>query len=818
METQNGSQPERFHPRADWGLTEQQADQRRSQGLSNGSGAIKTQSEKQILLKNILTPFNILNFILAGMVLAVGSFKNMLFLGVIFCNILIGSFQEIRAKRTIDKLSLIAAPKAKVIREGKILEITVEEIVLDDILLLSSGGQVCADAILLEGECEVNESLITGESDPVYKKPGDLVLSGSFIVSGSCRAQSEHVCSDNYANQITNSAKYVKRPNSEIMFWINRIIKWLGIALLPIGILLFCKQYFLTDSGLQDTVVSVVAALVGMIPEGLVLLTSVVLAVSVIRLSSHKTLVQELFCIETLARVDTLCLDKTGTITEGCMQVDELLPLSGTETRYAQDALASLASSLTDSNPTFLAVKDHFSNAPGWNCVETRPFSSARKWSGASYSDMGTFVMGAAEFILKEKAEALRPQIETYSQTGQRVLLLAHSPLPFREKELPEDLSPLALVVLSDKIRAEAPRTLRYFADQGVDLKVISGDNAVTVANIAKKAGLENADQFIDASTLHTEEELAKAASCYSVFGRVTPQQKLSLVKALKAQGHTVAMTGDGVNDVLALKEADCSIAMASGSDAARTVSQLVLLDSNFASMPRVVQEGRRSINNLQRSASLFLVKSIFSAILALCFIFLPADYPFQPIQMTLISALTIGAPSFILALEPNRERIRGKFIVNVVQKSLPAALTMVLNILLLTAIHSYLGFSQEQFSTMAVILTGVTSLMMLYKVCTPFNLLRGALSLIMTLAFILAIVFFSWFFSLTPLNLPMILTLMMLFLFAVCAMSLFLHLIDYILVPQLDQISIEFRRQSRILGVMRKKLFRKFKKRRRHP
>lgn len=818
MEIQSSPQPERFFPNADWGLTQQQVQQRCAQGLSNDSGAIKTQSEKQILLKNILTPFNILNFILAGMVLAVGSFKNMLFLGVIFCNILIGSFQEIRAKRTIDKLSLIAAPKAKVIREGSIQEITIEEIVLDDVLLLSSGGQICADAILLEGECEVNESLITGESDPVYKKPGDLVLSGSFVVSGSCRARTEHVGADNYANQITNSAKYVKRPNSEIMFWINRIIKWLGIALLPIGILLFCKQYFLTDSGLQDTVVSVVAALVGMIPEGLVLLTSVVLAVSVIRLSSHKTLVQELFCIETLARVDTLCLDKTGTITEGSMQVDELLPLAGTETRYAEDALASLASSLTDSNPTFLAIQAHFSKAPGWHCVETRPFSSARKWSGASFADMGTFVMGAAEFILKEEAETLRPQIESYSQTGQRVLLLAHSPQSFREKELPEELSPLALVVLSDKIRPEAPRTLRYFADQGVDLKVISGDNAVTVANIAQKAGLENAGRYIDASTLHTEEELAQAASCYSVFGRVTPQQKLSLVKALKAQGHTVAMTGDGVNDVLALKEADCSVAMASGSDAARTVSQLVLLDSNFSSMPRVVQEGRRSINNLQRSASLFLVKSIFSAILALCFIFLPADYPFQPIQMTLISALTIGAPSFILALEPNRERIRGKFIVNVIQKSLPAALTMVLNILLLTAIHSYLGFSQEQFSTMAVILTGTTSLMMLYKVCTPFNLLRGALSLTMTLAFILAIVFFGWFFSLTPLNLPMILTLMMLFLFSVCAMSLFLHLIDYILVPRLDQISMGFRRQSRILGIMQKKLFRKFKKRHRHP
>ena len=809
----------RFSPSPSTGLTAAQVEERFSQGLSNDSGTIKTQSEKQIILKNIITPFNILNFILAGMILAVGSFKNMLFMGVILSNILIGSIQEIRAKRTIDKLSLIAAPRVHVVRDGQVTEIAVERIVLDDVLLLSAGGQVCADCVVLDGECEVNESLLTGESDPIVKKPGDMLLSGSFVVSGACRAKAEHVGADNYASQITNSAKYVKKPNSEILFWINRIIKWVGFAILPIGVLLFCKQYFLTDSGIQDSVVSTVAALVGMIPEGLVLLTSVVLAVSVIRLSAHKTLVQELFCIETLARVDTLCLDKTGTITEGCMQVDEVIPLAKIDGKYLEQALAALGSNLTDSNPTFLAVKNRFAIDPGWPCEEIRPFSSARKWSGAYFSGVGAFVMGAGEFILKEKFEPFRERAEQYSRKGQRVLLLAYSENNFPGKELPPGLKPMALLLLSDKIREEAPKTLRYFADQGVDLKVISGDNAVTVSNIAQKAGMDNAGRYVDATTLKTEEDIRRAARTYSVFGRVTPQQKLSLVKALKADGHTVAMTGDGVNDVLALKEADCSVAMASGSDAARTVSQLVLLDSNFASMPRVVQEGRRSINNLQRSASLFLVKSIFSAILALCFIFIPTDYPFEPIQMTLISALTIGAPSFILALEPNRKRLRGKFIVNVIQKSLPAALTIVLNILLLTAINGYMGFSDEQYSTLAVILTGCTGLLMLYKVCAPFNFLRGALAAVMTAAFVLALILMGKFFSIAPLNLPMILVLMMLLLFAFCSMSLFLHLIDYILVPRLDKISMEVRRQSRLLDIFRRKLFRRGKhSRKNHP
>ncbi|WP_286167166.1 cation-translocating P-type ATPase [Clostridium sp. D33t1_170424_F3] len=772
---------ERFEPEYATGLNQLQVQMRQQQGLTNGDGEMKTKTVGQIIRDNLITPFNILNVILASMVFLVGSYKNLLFMGVVISNTLIGAFQEIRAKKTIDQLSLIAAPKAKVVREGEEYSLPVEELVLDDILLLSAGNQVCADCIVAVGECEVNESLLTGESDPVVKRPGDLLYSGSFIVSGDCRAQVEHVGADNYASQITNNAKYMKKPNSEIMTSINKIIKILGFAIIPVGVALFYKQYALTAQPFDQAVVSTVAALIGMIPEGLVLLTSVVLAVSVIRLSRHNALVQDLYSIETLARVDTLCLDKTGTITEGTMQVDGIEPLCPITRTETEDAIAAVTHALNDSNPTFLALKEVGSSVPEWECTGQVPFSSARKWSGASFERVGTFVIGAAEFVLKEQFETLREKIEEYSAQGQRVLLLAHSTEPFREKELPEHLAPLALLLLSDKIRDNAKETLEYFADQDVDIKVISGDNAVTVANIAKKAGLQRADQYVDATTLKTYEDIQDAAEKYAVFGRVTPQQKLDLVKALKEKKHTVAMTGDGVNDVLALKESDCSIAMASGSDAARTVSQLVLLDSNFASMPRIVREGRRSINNLQRSSSLFLVKSIFSTIIAVCFIFLQSPYPFQPIQFTLINTFTIGIPSFILALEPNKERIRGRFIVNVIKKSLPGALTMVANILLLTGVSLFLGFTDQQISTLAVILTGFTGLLTLLKVCLPFNLLRGALYVFLASGFILAMLFFRPLFSLVGLTAPMVIVLAPLLIFAVCMMSVVLHVVEKI-------------------------------------
>ena len=768
------------------GLSEEQVNARRQQGLVNGTEEITTKTVGQIVRSNLITPFNILNTILAGLILMVGSYKNLLFMGVIISNTLIGTFQEIKAKKTIDRLKLIAAPKAHVLRGGAKRDLPVGDLVLDDIMVLSSGNQICADCVVVEGECEVNEALITGESDLIAKKAGDHLLSGSFLGSGSCLAQVEHVGTENYASQITQSAKYLKKPNSEIMTWINKIIKYVGFSIIPIGLLLFYKQVFISGQAFDRAIVSTVAALIGMIPEGLVLLASVVLAVSVIRLARHKALVQDLYSIETLARVDTLCLDKTGTITEGTMQVDAIVPLCDITQQETEDAIAALVNALNDENPTFNAMKAFAHNPPPWKCTGTVAFSSVRKWSGASFQEAGSFLMGAGEFVLKERFEQIRPTVEHYSSQGQRVLLLAHSEGMLNGGELPPDISPLALILLSDRIRKNAKKTLEYFSSQGVDIKVISGDNAVTVSNVAKKAGLKTAGSYVDAVTLKNYEEIKAASVKYSVFGRVTPQQKLDLIKALKEQNRTVAMTGDGVNDVLALKESDCSIAMASGSDASKTVSQVVLLDSDFASMPRIVNEGRRSINNLQRSASLFLVKAMFSAIIAVLFIFLSYDYPFQPIQFTLINAVTIGFPSFILALEPNRERIRGKFIVNIIKKALPGALTMVLNIVLLVLISGYLNFTQEQISTLAVIITGYTGLLTLFKVCMPFNGMHVVLFSLMTFIFIVALIFFKPLFAVVSLTLPMMLVLVPMLLVATSLMTSILHMIEKVIMRKI--------------------------------
>lgn len=773
---------QRLHPDPAVGLTAQQVAGQVSRGLHNGDSGVKSKTEGQIIRENVFTFFNLLNFALAAAVILVGSPRSALFMGVILSNIVIGSFQGIRAKHTIDKLSLISSPKASVLRDGKRQTIQVEQVVLDDILLLTAGSQICADAVVAAGECEVNESLITGESDPILKQPGEPLLSGSFVVSGQCSAQVEHVGAENYASKIAGDAKYIKKRSSEIMDSIDLIVKIIGFAILPIGGLLFWKQYFVLGDTFQGSVVSTCAAMVGMIPEGLVLLISLAFAVSVIKLSRHKTLVQDMYCIETLARVDTLCLDKTGTITEGSMQVDGLAPFEGRTEADMKEALTALVCSLQDDNPTFLALKDYLPGQSPWYAGGTVPFSSARKWSGAFFPGKGAYVMGAGEFILGEAFRSQFPQAEEASGNGQRVLLLARSDSPFEDKSLPDGLEPMGLVLISDKIRREAPRTLRYFADQGVDLKVISGDNAVTVSQIAKRAGLENADKYCDATTLRSEEDIRRAVSEYAVFGRVTPQQKLAFVKALKEEGHTVAMTGDGVNDVLALKEADCSIAMASGSDAARTVSNLVLLDSNFASMPLVVQEGRRSINNLQRSSSLFLQKTIFSALIGVLFIFINYTYPFEPIQQTLISSLTIGVPSFILALEPNRDRLRGKFIFNVLKMCIPAALTMTANIVLLCTLSGPLGLNPQEMSTLAVVLTSLTGFIMLFKVCTPFNSLRGFLFGGLLTVFVVAILFLGDFFSLISPSLPMLIALLPLLLFAVFFMLALLHFVDHVI------------------------------------
>lgn len=750
----------RFHPDAKEGLHSEQVQQRIMQGLVNYDVTLPTKSVKRIIYENIFTLFNLINFILAAAILLVGSYKNLLFFGVVLCNLAIGIFQEIRAKRTVDKLSILSAPEVHTIRDGKVQEIGINDIVLDEVMALAHGNQIPADCIILDGECDVNESLITGESDLIHKKTGDMLLSGSFIVSGHCTAQTEHIGLDNYAAKISNDAKYLKKLKSEIMDSLNKIIKVVSVLILPVGLLLFWGQTQAEGNTFQSAVVQTAAALVGMIPEGLILLTSTVLAVSVIRLSRHKVLVQELYCIESLARVDVLCLDKTGTITQGDMELHGVEPIGDTPESQIGNALHAFTSALNDdSNPTFDAIKAAYP-ADKSNCVcdKAIPFSSERKWSGAHLKGYGSLLLGAPEFLFCGQALPFQERLNELSLEN-RVLVLAFSESDFSGRELPKNLTAMAFVLIRDKMRPGASQTLRYFAEQGVDLKVISGDNVLTVAGIARRAGLANADSCIDAATLITEQAVRDAAEKYTVFGRVTPIQKKQLILALQEKGHTVAMTGDGVNDVLALKEADCSIAMASGSEAARNVSKLVLLDSDFEAMPKVVAEGRRSINNIQRSASLFLVKTIYATILALIFVFARTNYPFIPIQLTLISVLTIGIPSFILALEPNHERIQGNFITNVIGKAIPGALAIASQIILLMAFSWRFGFQPSEFSTMCVAGTGCIGLLNLFNISLPFDTIRKVLFAAMCAGFLCGILLLRSLFSLTPFSLPMALT-----------------------------------------------------------
>ena len=732
------------------GLSQSVADEKIRRGECNGSFSVKSKSVGRIFADNIFTLFNLINVIIAVLVALVGAYRNMLFMGVILCNIAIGIFQEIRSKRIIDRLSVISAPKAHLLRDGEETILPVSDIVPGDIMLLSAGRQICADGTLVQGELDVDESLLTGESETVTKRPGDVLYSGSFVVSGSARAEVTKVGAEAYANSISASAKKPKKRHSEMMSAINSIISVISVCILPFALILFTKALFVAREELQYCVTSTAAAVIGMIPEGLVLLTSIALAVSSIRLAKRQTLCQDLYCVESLARVDVLCLDKTGTITTGKMQVSGVKLLD--EAYPAESALAALAGAMGPENQTMAAIAERFPDGTG-ACLKKEPFSSARKWSGAQVEGFGTLILGAPSFVLPpEEYAELSGECSEYSGKGQRVLLLAHSEEPLPGKALPGGLSPKALVILSDEIRESAPETLHYFREQGVTLKVISGDDPVTVSNVALKAGLPDAGKYVDASLL-SDEDIPQAASEYAVFGRVTPARKLALVQALRAAGHKVAMTGDGVNDVLALREADCSVAMQSGSDAARCVSQLVLLDSDFSSMPLAVQEGRRCINNIQRSAALFLVKTIFSFLLAFMFMFAASAYPFQPIQLTLISALFIGAPSFLLALEPNNDRVQGSFTANVMKRALPGGLTVVLGIGALLVLQNVFSIPQDRLSVMAVFNTAAVCFGVLIGVCRPFRKWHTAMIAAVAAAFCAASWLFGGLFYITPLN-----------------------------------------------------------------
>jgi len=741
----------RFSPPLDTGLTAREVREREAQGLDNRERLKVGKSVARILSENLLTLFNFLNLGLAVCVLAVGSFRNALFMGVVFTNAVIGTFQAIRAKKTVEKLKLVVAPSARVLRDGKVETIPVERVVLDDLMLFETGNQILADAVIKGGEVEADESLLTGESLPVKKKPGDELKSGSFIVSGKCVAQAERVGDDTYAATLSREAKEEKNAKSELMRALNALIRGMSFVIVPLGLILFARQYWFGGEPVQDSVISTVAAMVGMIPEGLVLLTSVALAVGVVRLARRKTLVQSLYSMEDLARVDVLCLDKTGTITSGSLSFERLEPLNGDEADSAR-ALGAMLRAVGGSDATSKALTPHFPAAADARTGRVVPFSSARKWSGAEV-DGRAVVLGAPQFVLPDADEAFKQKVASCASGALRVLVLARSDHPLQRDLLPAGLQPLALVLLSDEIRPEAPDTLKFFENEGVTIKVISGDDPVTVSAIAQRAGVRNAERFVDASTLKTDQAVIDAAPRYSVFGRVTPQQKRTLVRALKAKGHTVAMTGDGVNDIPALKEADCSVAMASGSDAARQVASLVLLDCNFASMPEVVMEGRRVIGNIRRSASLFLTKTVFSFLLSLFSLVTGAGYPFVPIQLTLFSTASVGMPSFLLALEPNRKRVEGRFMPYVLSKALPGGLIIALGACLLSALTASRGLSGAEGGTLATLYLVAVGLMVLLSSCWPLSLKRAGVFLLSTLVLAVALLGFPSFFELTALS-----------------------------------------------------------------
>ena len=718
----------RYNPEYKKGLTSQQVQEHRLHGWTNKAVEPPSKTTKEIVHENVFTYFNLIFVVLAVLLCLVGSFRDLTFLPVIIANTLIGIIQEIRAKQVLDKLTMLNAPRASVVRDGKRTVINAEDLVVDDIVIFKAGDQVCADAEVSAGEVQVNESLLTGEADEITKRKGDKLMSGSFIVSGQCHARLDKVGEDSYISKLTLQAKAMQsKEQSEMIRSLDKLVKCVGVAIIPIGIVLFSQAFFIQHDGFRESVTSMIAAVIGMIPEGLYLLASVALAVSSIRLAQKKVLLHDMKCIETLARVDVLCVDKTGTITENTMKVQKLIKTDEYDEKEKGGLsllVGDFAAAMTKDNITMAALKEYFTKASGKKVLSKTGFSSATKYSSVTFED-GAYVLGAPEFVLKEKYDDYAEEITEYASTGSRVLAFGIYDGEVDGKPLTHGILPFGFVLLANPIREAAKETFEYFAEQGVEVKVISGDNPVTVSNVAKQAGIKNADRYVDASEFEDEQSMRKALLNNTVFGRVTPSQKRKFVRILKEAGHTVAMTGDGVNDVLALKDADCSIAMASGSDAAAQASQLVLLESDFSCMPEVVLEGRRVVNNIQRSASLFLVKNIFSFLLSVASVVFMFTYPLEPSQVSLISMFTIGVPAFFLALEPNKNMIKGHFLTNVLLKALPAALTDALAVAALVIFGRTFDVSSTDISTAATMLLAIVGFMILYKISAPMNKIR---------------------------------------------------------------------------------------------
>lgn len=718
----------RCQPYYEDGLTEEQVGERISRGWTNVPVDPPSKTTKEIIYDNTFTYFNLIFVVLAGLLILVGAFRELTFLPVILLNTLIGIVQEIRAKKVLDKMSMLNAPKAQVIRSGKKKVLNVENLVVDDIVVFKAGNQICADAIVEEGEIQVNESLLTGEADEITKKKGDLLMSGSFVVSGQCHARLDKVGEDSYISKLTLEAKAMRDgEQSEMIRSLDKLVKCVGIIIIPVGLILFSQSFFINEESFRSSITAMVAAMIGMVPEGLYLLASVALAVSAIRLATKKVLLHDMKSIETLARVNVLCVDKTGTITENTMKVHGVKAVGECEKEKIaelREIIGDFAAAMSSDNITMEAIKEYFQQKSGKTPIKVSSFSSEFKYSSVTFED-GAYVMGAPEFVLREDYKQYEEEIQHYAGKGFRVLVFGSTKESPDGKALKEKVEPFAYIFLENPIRKEAKETFSYFKKQGVEIKVISGDNPVTVSQVAKKAGIANADKYVDASTLKTEEDVKKAVVTYTVFGRVTPNQKRQFVQALKEAGRTVAMTGDGVNDVLALKDADCSIAMASGSDAAAQASQVVLLESDFARMPSVVLEGRRVVNNIERSASLFLVKNIFSFLLSIFSAVFMITYPLEPSQVSLISMFTIGVPAFFLALEPNKNIIKGHFLTNVFMKALPAALTDVIAVGSLVLFGETFGVNASDISTAATMLLAIVGFMILYRISRPMNPLR---------------------------------------------------------------------------------------------
>ena len=718
----------RYNPEYKKGLTSQQVQEHRLHGWTNKAVEPPSKTTKEIVHENVFTYFNLIFVVLAVLLCLVGSFRDLTFLPVIIANTLIGIIQEIRAKQVLDKLTMLNAPRASVVRDGKRTVINAEDLVVDDIVIFKAGDQVCADAEVSAGEVQVNESLLTGEADEITKRKGDKLMSGSFIVSGQCHARLDKVGEDSYISKLTLQAKAMQsKEQSEMIRSLDKLVKCVGVAIIPIGIVLFSQAFFIQHDGFRESVTSMIAAVIGMIPEGLYLLASVALAVSSIRLAQKKVLLHDMKCIETLARVDVLCVDKTGTITENTMKVQKLIKTDEYDEKEKGGLsllVGDFAAAMTNDNITMATLKEYFTKASGKKVLSKTGFSSATKYSSVTFED-GAYVLGAPEFVLKEKYDDYAEEITEYASTGSRVLAFGIYDGEVDGKPLTHGILPFGFVLLANPIREAAKETFEYFAEQGVEVKVISGDNPVTVSNVAKQAGIKNADRYVDASEFEDEQSMRKALLNNTVFGRVTPSQKRKFVRILKEAGHTVAMTGDGVNDVLALKDADCSIAMASGSDATAQASQLVLLESDFSCMPEVVLEGRRVVNNIQRSASLFLVKNIFSFLLSVASVVFMFTYPLEPSQVSLISMFTIGVPAFFLALEPNKNMIKGHFLTNVLLKALPAALTDALAVAALVIFGRTFDVSSTDISTAATMLLAIVGFMILYKISAPMNKIR---------------------------------------------------------------------------------------------